>query len=67
MPVTRSSNQRATVTKNVTMTTHEWKPFCIPPSMFSSMVFCVKGNTFSSRRQLMNSSTTTSGNINIIH
>ena len=67
MPVTRSSNQRSTVTKNVTMTTFEWKPFFMPPSMFSSMRFCVKGNAFSRMRQLMNSRTMTSGNMNIIH
>ena len=49
------------------MTTLEWKPFCIPPSMFSSTVFCENGKNFSRMRQLMNSSSTTSGNMNIIH
>ena len=67
IPVTRSSNQRATVTKKVMMTTQEWKPFCMPPSIFSSMHFWVKGNVFRRMRQLMNKSRTTRGNMNIIH
>ncbi len=67
MPVTRSSNQSATVTKKVMMTTHEWNPFCMPPSIFSSIRFCVKGKTLSRIRQLMNSRMSTKGNMNIIH
>ena len=67
IPVKRSDSQSRMVTMNVTTTTHEWKPFSIPPSIFSSTVFWVKGKNFSSKRQLMNSSTTTSGNMNIIH
>ena len=67
MPVTRSRSQRATVTKNVMMTTVAWKPCFMPPSIFSSMVFCVKGKIWSRIRQLMNSRTSTSGNMNIIH
>ena len=65
--MTRSSSQRPTVTKNVTMTTHEWKPFCMPPSIFSSMRFWVKGNIFRRMRQLMKSKMSTRGNMNIIH
>ena len=67
MPVKRSDSQSRMVTMNVMTTTVEWKPFSMPPSIFSSTVFCVKGKNFSSRRQLMNSSKTTSGNMNIIH
>ena len=67
MPVTRSSNQSATVMKKVMMTIHECAPGFMPPSMFSSIRFWVKGNIFSSRRQLMNNRMITSGNINIIH
>ena len=67
IPVKRSESQRTTVRMKVTMTTVEWKPFCIPPSMFSSTVFWLKGKNFSRMRQLMNSSRMTSGNINIIH
>ena len=67
MPVTRSSSHRATVTKKVMMTTHEWKSCFISPSICSSMRFWVKGNIRNSRRQPMNSSTSTSGNMNIIH
>ena len=39
----------------------------MPSSIFSSTVFWVKGKNFNNRRQLMNSRTITSGNINIIH
>ena len=67
MPVTRSSNHKATVMKKVTMTTLAWKPCFMPPSIFSSMVFCVKGKVLRRMRQLMNSSISTKGNMNIIH
>ena len=49
------------------MTIHVRESFFIPPSIFSSTVFCEKGNTVFSIHQLNSSSTMTKGSMNIIH
>ena len=67
MPVTVSSSQRATVTKNVTMTIYVWAFFFISPSISSSTVFCEKGKMVFSSHHPTSSSTMTSGVMNIIH
>ena len=52
---------------NVIITTLVLKLCCNSPSIFSSMVFCVKGYIFFIINQLSKRSTITIGNINIIH
>ena len=59
--------QSRMVTMNVRQTTHMRQPRAILPSMFSSMVFCVKGKNFRMMRHEMSSRMMVSGNMNDIH
>ena len=67
MPVTISIIHRRMVTMRVTMTSTLSFPRFISPSIFSSMVFCVKGKIFFRSSQAITIMMMTSGTMKSIH